>query len=331
MTSLEVLIKNTEVSEIIFLELNTSIKSCFNSFTLILPYSEHDAKNIYKPFTYPEIKIKANDKLIFVGVVEIVSTNLKTLKVVLQGRNKTSVLTTSSFIDKYSYEKVSLKQVANLICGEYKINVHAPNGDTNKFESLEFSIEKDIFTNLKELANLSEIKGYHPLIHTDFEGRLIIGGNVNNNEIVMNYSNFDSTFIDMKVCFDGTLRHSDYYVYGQSVESENIEASLNDKEILINNKFVILGNGSSVKECTNIALANKATDISLSYSVNIATKNWLDKNNNILELGKNVTVKSENCFIFSESTFMIEAIDFIFDNDGYTTKMKLSPKDTYKL
>ena len=68
MMSLEVLIKNTEVSEIIFLELNSSIKSCFNSFTLILPYTEHDAKNMYKPFTYPEIKIKANDKFNMWGI-----------------------------------------------------------------------------------------------------------------------------------------------------------------------------------------------------------------------------------------------------------------------
>jgi len=331
MTDLQVLIKNTLMSEIISLELNYNIKSCFNSFTLILPYSAYDAKNIYKPFTYPEIKIKVDNKVIFIGMVEIVSTNLKTLKVVLQGRNKTSVLTVSSFLDKYSYEKVSLLQVTNLICGDYKINVKAPNGDTKKFESLEFSIEKDVYTNLKEIANLSNIKGFHPLIYTDFEGNLVVGGNVNNNKVVMNYDAFDSTFIDMKVSFDGTLRHNAYHVYGQSADSENIEGLLNDKEISINNKFVILGNGSNIEECTNIALANKSMDTSLSCEINIATKNWFDKNNNILEIGKNVTLKSENCFIFAEETFMIEAIDFIFNDDGYTTKMKLTPKDTYKL
>lgn len=327
---LEIKIENQIINEVISVMLNYDIRKCYNSLTLTIPYIVED-KHLYKPFSYQSMTVSFNKKIIFTGIIEIVATNLSTNKVLLTARNKTAILSRSSFMEKYVYKNLSLSKVASSICSHFDISVKSPNGDSKSFEVLEFDMNKNIYPQLVDVAALTNISLYHPLITTDFEGNLIIGKNVCNNEIVMCYHENDMTMIDAKVVFDGSIRHNKYYRYGQSIDNVNIVGDISDNDIKIKSEDNEIVKGMSIEQCKNIALAHRAFDISLSNDIKIAVKTWLDKNDNLLEVGKNIQLKSENCMIFELETLMIEQIEYSYDNNGDTAILKLVPKDAYKL
>ena len=326
---IKVKINNSLIENIISFDIDYDIRSCFNHCTLIMPYLI-DYKKYYIPFSYNKLEIEVNSKIIFVGVVEVISTKLTTNQILLQARTATGILTNTSYMEKYVYNKMTLGAVAKSICSHFNILVKTPNGDSENFDTLEFDVNKDIYTQLKEIAKLSKIKGYTPLISANFEGNLIIGANVNNNKIVMNYEEDDLSLVDISVVFNGINRHNKYINLGQFIGENDIKGEVLDEDIKGSREYINIGNAQNIAEAQNVALANKAYNISNSYEVKIALNNWEDKNNNILEVGKNVMLKSSNCLIDEAITFMIEAINFSYDKKGIRAILNLVPRDTYK-
>ena len=327
---LVVKIQNKIINEIISVVIDYDIRKCYNILTLTIPYEIED-KDLYKPFSYQSITVSFNDKILFTGIIEIIATNLSTNKVVLNAKNKTAILTRTSFMKKYVYKNLTISKITKEICSHFDISVNAPNGDSKSFDVLEFDINKNIYPQLVDVARLSNIKNYHPLISTNFDGSLSIGKNVSNNKTVMTYHEDDMTMIDGKVVFDGSIRHNKYYRYGQNLDNVDISTNISDSIIKIKSEDSQICFGRSIEQCQNIAGSHRAFDISMSNDINIAVKTWLDKNDDLLEVGKNVSLKSPNCMIFELETFMIEKIKYSYDTHGETAILKLTPRDTYKL
>lgn len=323
-------VNGTELNDIYSLTIEYNLRRCVNTLEIRLSFEEKD-KDIFSPFLYPEIEIKYHNKIIFKGIIENIGKTLRSREIALEARSKTSVLVDTSCIEKYTYQKTTLVRLCKQVCSNYNIDVINPNGDSETFNTIQMNIGQNIFSQLNEVASMSLIENTTPLLASDFEGRLVVGKNIYDSDVIIDLSEKDENLTDCKSLFNGSKRHSEYKRFAQSSGNINIKSStLHDKNISTNVPSYASCNGGSMAQCSNYSVKDRALDISDSYQLEVALSTWLDKNNNTIETGKLISLHSPNSMIFDKTNFLIEKVTLSFNNTGYHSILKLTDKDTYK-
>lgn len=313
------------------LKLTKSLTSCADSFVLTLPFNQiiQKERELFTPFQFQKVKIMFEGVQVFGGYLEVVSSNIKSNSILIQGRSFTGQLIDCSLTENYSFKNTTLLQAAKIICSPFSVSVTSPFGDSGACENIFFSVTDTAFKALNYLATQAILKDAVVVLTAGSDGHLVIGKNMMKKNPVTSFIEGNGKLIECKTVFNSTTRFSKYQMFSQSEESENIEGVAIDNSIKLKRIKKNEVNGVTKQECENIASREKTLDIIDSVKINIKTDGFFDGKNNIYETGNSVTLKSDSSLIFEEREFIIQTLNFIYSKDTSVTEMSLVLPESY--
>lgn len=330
---IEVQIDGNIIQGIQSIKIETDCRKCYAWFEMDLIYVADDI-DIFEPFLYPTITISYNDKIVFTGIVEALDKTTKQSIATLRGRTRTAFLVDCSFVKNYTFQNTKLNNIVSQVCADYNIDVVSSNYDSEELEKVNFHLGENIYCQLSELASLCSIDNTIPLISTNANGALVVGKNITESDsLVYEFSKEDDNIDDMRVSFDGSRRIYKYKCFSQNTKDTHIESlDIIDNDISLTEKIdYSLCSGANINECNNRAKFERAIDISNANKVEISIPTWVDKNGDVLDTGKLISIGNQECMIFGTQTFLIERIRYLYSSKRFNTELKVTPKDTYKV
>ena len=327
------IIANKTIGYFKSIEVNFDIKAITSNIVIKLPYGE-EYEDIYEPFKFQSVSLEYNNKTVFSGIIENWQTVINENIYILQGRCITSVFCHEfTNIKNYIYKDTTIGNILNTVSNEYNIKVKLPLGDTNKLNITYFDHNKSFAYQIQNQISRTSIKGYVPLLSTDFEGNLVFGKNLTGESEILDLDYSINNIYDAKINYRGDYRKSKYIRYGQNEENTNIEYTISDNEMsrlnVIDSRYCI---GKTIDELKNIASRDRAYDIMASNQIYIHYKSWLDKNNSLIDTGKIVSLKISKKLINESKKFIIETLKLHYSNDiGFFSMLKLTPNNTFNV
>ena len=327
-------INNKEIAAFNSLELNYDLKSISNNININMPYGEN-LDDIFNSFIYQRCKVNFNNTLLFDGIIENWQSLTNKDNYIFQGRTLSSCFCNDSIkMNDYIYKEVSIGHVLNTVCSQHNLKTKQQIGDTKKLSYMQFMHNESFFNQIMRQLSRTSINGFVPLINTNFNSEIELAKNISNiNTNPVLTLNTDNVF-DAKIHLRGEVRKSEYIRYGQSIENVNISYNIKDSDInnyitKIDAKYCI---GETIEELKNIASRDRAYDRMLSSQIFINYKSWFDDNNNILDVGKIVSLELPKKFLLERKRYIIETLSLIYTSkNGYFSIIKLCPENTFNV
>lgn len=327
-------INNKEIAAFNSLELNYDLKSISNNININMPYGEN-LDDIFNSFIYQKCNVNFNNTLLFEGIIENWQSLTNKDNYIFQGRTLSSCFCNDSIkMNDYIYKEVSIGHVLNTVCSQHNLKTKQQIGDTKKLSYMQFMHNESFFNQIMRQLSRTSINGFVPLINTNFNSEIELAKNISNiNTNPVLTLNTDNVF-DAKIHLRGEVRKSEYIRYGQSIENVNISYNIKDSDInnyitKIDAKYCI---GETIEELKNIASRDRAYDRMLSSQIYINYKSWFDDNNNILDVGKIVSLELPKKFLLERKRYIIETLSLIYTSkNGYFSIIKLCPENTFNV
>lgn len=316
---LKLYIDGDEFSEFNGLRLSYAIDSGCAAFSFdTIFYPSKGLSNNIKPFGNEKIIIKYNDKVIFNGYIEKITTGYSNSgsNINIQGRSRSAILLDTQIPGGQSRSStlVGLSQnfgYANLVTANpdetYPLFDY-DSGD-NAFDILtKYASQKGLWAIPKFDGTLSFVK-IERLTNT---GISIEDGNQN--------------VLSITASYDVTKRYSEYIGFKKGNNPYIIE----DKTITERGKKYLRGNDivSNLGQVAKLGRSKAIAD-SMNFSVVLSTWEW---NNSFFQPGILIEITSPMNLIYKKSKFCIKQVDYTYDiNSGFITELQLALPSVYTL
>lgn len=316
---LKLYIDGDEFSEFNGLRLSYAIDSGCAAFSFdTIFYPSKGLSNNIKPFGNEKIIIKYNNKVIFNGYIEKITTGYSNSgsNINIQGRSRSAILldTQISGGQSRSNTLVGLSQnfgYANIVTANpdetYPLFDY-DSGD-NAFDILtKYASQKGLWAIPKFDGTLSFVK-IERLTNT---GISIEDGNQN--------------VLSITASYDVTRRNSEYIGFKKGLKPYIIE----DKTITERGKKYLRGN-DIVSDLGQVAKLGRSKAIadSMNFSVVLSTWEW---NNSFFQPGILIEITSPMNLIYKKSKFCVKQVDYTYDiNSGFITELQLALPSVYTL
>lgn len=316
---LKIYINNNEFSEFNGLRLSYAIDSGCAAFSFdTIFYPSKGLSNNIKPFGNEIIIIKYNDKEIFNGYIEKITTGYSNSgsNINIQGRSRSAILLDTQIKGGQSRSStlVGLSQnfgYANLVTANPNETYPLFDYDSgdNAFDILtKYASQKGLWAIPKFDGTLSFVK-IEKLTNT---GISIEDGNQN--------------VLSITASYDVTKRFSEYIGFKKGVNPTIIQ----DNGVINRGKKYLRGN-DIVSDLTQVAKLGRSKSIadSMNFSVILSTWEW---NKSLFQPGILIDITSPMNLIYKKSKFCVKQVDYTYDiNSGFITELQLALPSVYTL
>lgn len=316
---LKIYINQEEFTEFNGLRLSYAIDSGCAAFSFdTIFYPSKGLSNYIKPFGNEFVTIEYNNKEIFEGYIEKITTGYSNSgsNINIQGRSRSAILldTQISGGQSRSSTLVGLSQnfgYAGLVTANpnetYSLFEY-DNGD-NAFDILtKYASQKGLWAIPKFDGTLSFVK-IEKLTNT---GISIEDGNQN--------------VLSITASYDVTKRFSEYIGYKKGNNPNRID----DKGVINRGKKYLRGN-DIVSDLSQVAKLGRSKSIadSMNFSVVLSTWEW---NKSLFQPGILIEITSPMNLIYKKSKFCVKQVDYTYDiNSGFITELQLALPSVYTL
>jgi len=315
--SLKIEINNKEFSEFNALRISYAIDSGCAAFSFDTIFNPSKGlSNDIKPFGNEEIKISYNNKIIFIGKIEKITTGYSNSgsNINIQGRSKSAILLDTQ-VDGGHLSNSTL----NLLSSKFGYNnlINSPN---EIFSVFDWDSGDNAFDILTKYASQ---KGWWAVPSTFGNLEFIKIVNITSPNITL--QDGDENVLSITASYDTTKRFSEYV--GIKKEQKKI---IYDNSILNRGKKYFRGNDivSDLEQVAKLGRSKSISD-SMNFSIILSTWEWDDK---LFLPGIIINLISPMNLIYKSSKFCIKQVDYTYDtNGGYITELQLCLPSVFTL
>jgi prophage tail gpP-like protein len=314
---LKIEINNKEFSEFNALRISYAIDSGCAAFSFDTIFNASKGlSNDIKPFGNEEIKIYYNNKNIFIGKIEKITSGYSNSgsNINIQGRSNSAILLDTQ-VDGGHLSNSTLNLLSNKF--GYSDLLIAP---TEQYSVFDWDSGDNAFDILSKYASQ---KGYWAI--PNFNGKLefIKIDKLTNANISMQDGN--ENVLSITASYDTTKRYNEYV--GIKKDKKKI---INDNSISNRGKKYFRAN-DIVSDLDQVAKLGRSKSISdsMNFSVILSTWEWEKK---LFLPGILIYLTSPMNMIYKQSKFCIKQVDYTYDiNGGYITELQLCLPSVFTL
>lgn len=287
--------------------------------------------NVTRPYSYEKTKAYIDGNELVTGPL-FITRPLKTTS----GSSKTltafsatvSIVDSELKPDQYEQNNVSLRERAATLLKSYGLSVVVENGANvdEKFTRVTAAKNEKIFDHLKKLAKQKKV-----LISSTSKGNLLLTrANVDEAPVGIIEEASVNSSLRYTATFDGRKRFSDYRVTCQTPRKRDKKAAITkDKNVPIMRFKNLTVQNSTTGNIQDAADWARSKQFAEALTIPFPVPSWYAPNGDIWRVNKTVIVKSKTLSIPDGYKFLIDRVEYDFDEQGKRATLFLVPPETY--
>jgi len=306
----------------------------FDTFSFSAPFDESifNYRESFRPFSYKSVAIYYGKNLILTGVLLAPESSASPEKkeVLIRGYSKPGILNDcmmpiSSF--PLEFNNQTLEQITPVLCKPYGLKYKFLSPSGNPFEKVSIDIDKNIFS---FLSGLSIQKGL--LLSNNNQGNLIFWKSGTGNSIA-SFKEGELPFISCNPLFNYQSLFS--HITGITSTTETKDSVKYTYENKYLSKMGILRNynfiaeDSKDSEIKQVVLSKAGQMFGDCVSYQLSVQGHRDRNGNLYEKNKLISLHSPNAMIYNETILLIKSLTMSHATTGDTTSFNLVLPGSY--
>lgn len=285
-----------------------------------------DAINLaLAPYQYPNASIYLGGQLKFNGIIYTVTNNLSSsgISKTLEGATFVADVIDSTMKPPYEASNISLlDRVADLVA-PFGIKVIDNANENELFDRVTAKPAEKVFQHISKLAAQRGV-----LITSDEFGNLVLTKAIGIENVgTLNEGGLVVTEWQSK--YDGRKRFNAYKAIGQSPSDNALTAVAVDNDIPRTRFMTFKVNETTNGNIQTAADWRRSKQVADSLTIPLPVSSWYAPNGKLWRENTLVTVVAESIHLKNGFTFLIKAVEFMFDNNKISANLSLVPPQVY--
>lgn len=304
-----------------------TINTASDGWTAVLAWDLEDREAVaaLRPYKYPKASVYLGGELIIDGILYGISpkSTIDSRVIALEGFSFTADLIDSTIRPPYEFSQITIQKLAQDLCDPYGISVVYDLGDVEPFKRVTADPSDTV---LSFLAPLVSQRG--GLVSSTVDGDLLIT-KAEFGSPVGTLTEGKPPLREIGITFDGRKRFNVYRAIAQSPKRNSKPAVAKDDVVPKSRFLTFTADDTTAGNIQAAANWRRSKQLAEALKFSVPVDSWYDPNGNLWRENTLITVESPTIFVPDGFDFLIESVEYTFENDGITASLNLVPPQVY--